>query len=170
MTLYKNRFRIESARLQDWDYSSNGIYFITICTHGRRHYFGTIENHEMKLSPMGILADVLWYEIKNHADNVELGEFIVMPNHIHGIVIIKNRMSQSVTGTDRYQNQGNNTVSSIIGSYKSAVSKHGHRLGYTFRWQSRFHDVIVRDQNRYQRIRNYIVKNPHHWDDDCHKT
>ncbi len=88
MTLFKNKYRIESARLQTWDYASEGSYFITICTKDRNHYFGEIVDAEMQLSPAGILADVFWHEIKNHANNIELGEFVVMPNHIHGILIL----------------------------------------------------------------------------------
>lgn len=69
-------------------------------------------------------------------------------------------------GKKRFQNQGKNTLSSIIGSYKSAVTKHTHRLGFDFDWQSRFNDHIIRDYKSYQRIRNYIVNNPKNWDND----
>jgi len=75
MSLYKNKYRNESARLQTWDYASDGAYFITICTKDREHYFGGIANEKMQLSPIGVIANVLWFEIKNHAKNVELGEF-----------------------------------------------------------------------------------------------
>jgi len=66
----------------------SGAYFITICTQNRECYFGEIKNKKMILSPTGAIADVLWYEIKNHVKNIELGEFVVMPNHIHGILIL----------------------------------------------------------------------------------
>ncbi|MDD4217951.1 MAG: hypothetical protein PHZ24_11525, partial [Bacteroidales bacterium] len=78
---FQNKYRISSARLQTWDYASNGAYFITICTKNRVHYFGKIENEKMILSNVGVITDLLWYEIKNHAKNVELGQFVVMPNH-----------------------------------------------------------------------------------------
>ncbi len=87
---FKNKYRIPSARLQTWDYRWAGAYFITICTQNREHYFGKIEKGKMILSNVGVIADILWYEIKNHAKNVELGEFVVMPNHIHGILILNN--------------------------------------------------------------------------------
>ena len=90
MEKYQNKYRTTSTRLQNWDYQWRGAYFITICTHNRAHYFGEINNDKMQLFNIGIIADVLWYEIKNHAHNVELGEFIVMPNHIHGILILNN--------------------------------------------------------------------------------
>ena len=88
MDKFRNKYRIPSARLQHWDYRWAGAYFITICTQHRIHYFGEIENQKMILSHVGILADVFWHEIQNHAQNVELGEFVVMPNHIHGILIL----------------------------------------------------------------------------------
>ena len=186
MEKFKGKYRIPSTRLQSWDYGSNGIYFITICTDKRRHFFGEVINDKMILSHVGILADVLWYEIKNHAKNVELGEFVVMPNHIHGILIlddpnyhgrdkaclvstecvIPNHKINPI-GEQRFQNQGKNTVSSIVGGYKAAVTKHARRLGFDFAWQSRFHDHIIRDQQSYLRIADYVIHNPQHWRDDC---
>ena len=85
---FKNKYRIVSARASWWNYGWNGAYFITICTKNRDHFFGEIENGQMKLSKIGLLADVFWHEIKNHTENIELGAFVVMPNHIHGILIL----------------------------------------------------------------------------------
>ncbi len=186
---FKGKYRIPSARLQSWDYGSNGMYFITICTGGRRRFFGEIVKGKMMLSHVGILADVLWYEIKNHGKNVELAEFVVMPNHIHGILILDNlhhlgrdkaylvSTTNNVTNTtnaktnpigrDRFQNQGKNTISSIVGGYKSAVTKHAHRLGFDFYWQSRFHDHIIRNEQSYLQIAEYVINNPRNWRDDC---
>ena len=201
---FKNKYRIPSSRLQSWDYGWNAAYFITICTDNREYYFGEINGGKMELSSIGILADVFWHEINNHAKNIELGEFIVMPNHIHGILIINKpyhdddenndiggngvdvdvdvvetrhalslRQSQShpnqqpsqqkTIGQKRFQNQGKNTISSIIGSYKSAVTKHAHRLEFDFAWQSRFHDHIIRDEKSFNMINEYILNNPVNW-------
>ncbi|MEN8139366.1 MAG: transposase [Bacteroidota bacterium] len=85
---YQNRYRIKSARLEGYDYSQPGMYFITICTDKRKHYFGDIVDGKMQLSEIGVLADELWYSIKSHHKNIELHEFVVMPNHIHGILEI----------------------------------------------------------------------------------
>jgi REP element-mobilizing transposase RayT len=141
-----------------------------------------------------------------HAPNVDLGDFIVMPNHIHGIVILnkpeskqlnnylgfdplKNKENSinaetgivnaetgiinaetghalSLPGDNRFQNIGKNTISSIIGSYKSAVTKHANRLGIENGWQTRFHDHIIRNDNEYQKISDYIVNNPNLWNED----
>lgn len=142
MKKFRNKYRIPSARLQNWDYRWAGGYFITICTQKREHYFGKIENGNMTLSPIGVIADILWHEIKNHAQNVELGEFVVMPNHVHGILVIT---------------KNNNDV---------AVTKHAHRLGYKFEWQTRFYDHIIRNNAEFERISNYIINNPTNWNED----
>lgn len=178
---FQNKYRIESARLQNWDYRWSGAYFITICTQNRECYFGEIKNKKMILSPTGAIADVLWYEIKNHVKNIELGEFVVMPNHIHGILILNGNVDYSgysVVETlhatspppptpSQPKNKfmasispKSNSVSTIIRSYKSAVTKHAHRLGYDFAWQTRFYDHIIRDEQSFARISNYIVNNP----------
>lgn len=142
MKKFRNKYRIPSARLQNWDYRWAGGYFITICTQKREQYFGKIENGNMTLSPIGVIADILWHEIKNHAQNVELGEFVVMPDHVHGILIIT---------------KNNNDV---------AVTKHAHRLGYKFEWQTRFYDHIIRNNAEFERISNYIINNPTNWNED----
>lgn len=85
---FQNKYRISSARLQHWDYGSNAIYFVTICTQNREHYFGEIADGKMNLSDTGKMADRFWFEIPNHFSFVQLGEFVVMPNHVHGIIII----------------------------------------------------------------------------------
>lgn len=199
---FQNKYRIASARAQWWDYGWNGAYFITICTQNREHFFGEINDGKMKLSHLGVIADILWQEIPNHAKYVDLGDFVVMPNHIHGILILdkpdgendnldndtdnvvgtghalslrylpsppakSQQSSNPITiGQKRFQNIGKNTISSIIGSYKSAVTKHANRLGLENGWQSRFHDHIIRDDAEYQRISDYIIANPDNWDND----
>jgi putative transposase len=182
----KNR---KIIRLQTWDYRWAGAYFITICTQNREHYFGKIQNDKMQLSHIGVIADILWYEITNRAKNVELGEFVVMPNHIHGILILNGdddtdkgsdnvdnvgtgyalslpQHDQQTIGQQRFQNIGKNSISSIVGGYKSAVTKHANRLGFDFAWQVRFHDHIIRDEKSFNFISQYIINNPEKWEDD----
>ncbi len=168
---YKNKYRIDSIRLQHWDYRWAGAYFITICTKNREHYFGKIKNGKMILSHVGVLADVLWYQIKYHAKNIKLGAFVVMPNHIHGVVILTGDDGDippphQTIGQQRFQHIGKNSVSSIVGSYKSAVTKHARRLGYIFEWQTSFYDHIIRNNTAFQKISNYILNNPIHWKED----
>lgn len=89
MSKFKKQYRIESSRASWWNYADGGTYFITICTKNKEHFFGEIKNNKMELSHYGVLANVFWHEIKNHTKNVELGAFVVMPNHIHGILKLK---------------------------------------------------------------------------------
>jgi REP element-mobilizing transposase RayT len=200
----------------------------------------------MELSPIGIIADIFWYEIRKYADFIKSGEFIVMPNHIHGILIVdksdndgttdmvvnpntvtvtvntaaataatvvetrhalslqnpnqyhrhqqqwqhqQSTQSQSLSqpstqlitkpqsnpppqtrGQKRFQNQGKNTISSVIGGYKSAVTNHAHRLGHYFQWQPRFYDHIIKNNDEYQRIAKYIINNPVNWQNDKFNT
>jgi REP element-mobilizing transposase RayT len=85
---FQNKYRIASVRLQKWDYRWNAAYFVTICTQQRDCFFGEIVNEKMKLSETGQLAQFYWCEIPNHFPFVQLGDYVIMPNHIHGIIII----------------------------------------------------------------------------------
>jgi REP element-mobilizing transposase RayT len=192
---FRDRYRINSARAPWWDYASDAAYFITICTRDRQHYFGEITDGKMQLSNIGIIANLMWYEIKNHAKDCQLGEFVVMPDHVHGILILnKDELSNESpkvetrhalslplaietdpieTGPEnlspaqsRFQNQGKGTISSIVGSYKSVVTKHAHRLGFEFAWQARFHDHIIRNENEFEKISKYIRRNPENYDNE----
>ena len=188
---FKNKYRITSARLSNWDYSSNASYFITICTANREHYFGTIIDAKMQLSSIGEFAWKCWKGIPNHFPHFYLDEFVVMPNHVHGIVmiekpyidnssishIVETRHALSLRKTYikdlaenprhfLYQNQGKNTISSMVGSFKSAVTKYCNKNKLRFRWQTRFHDHVIRDSDEFYSTRNYIINNPGNWDTD----
>ena len=189
---FQNKYRNESIRLQRWDYGWDAAYFITICTKDRENFFGKILESKMQLSPVGAIADVLWHEIKNHAKNVELGEFVVMPDHIHGIIVLDGNKkpgtmdnnlvgprhvldpqnsnddpdSEKTISQKRFQNQGKNTISSIVGSYKSAVTKHANRMNLKFAWQPLFYDHIIRDQRSFHNISGYIRNNVQNWKED----
>ncbi|MBC7412712.1 MAG: transposase [Bacteroidia bacterium] len=177
--LFNNKYRIPSARLQTWDYANDGAYFITICTKNRTHYFGEIKNDAMQLSTTGALAAHYWNEIPNHFPMVTLANFIVMPNHVHGIIIINNETRHCLVSTHdgnnnldktegqlRYQNQGKNTVSSIVGSYKSVLTKNARLTNPNFAWQARFYDIIIKDEIAYNNIQHYIANNVLTWAND----
>jgi putative transposase len=181
MDKYKGKYRQDSTRLQNWNYAWAATYFVTICTKNKRCYFGDIIERKMQLSTVGIIADVLWKEIPNHTANVELGEHVVMPDHIHGIIILNEQSPLETTSTltelqpselldindkigrQRFQKLAKNSLSSIVGSYKSAVSKHARRLGFEFAWQSRYHDHIIRNEKSFYTISEYIILNPENW-------
>lgn len=187
--LYKNKYRIKSARLPNWDYGSDGYYFITICTKNRELYFGDIVGGKIEFSEMGMIAKKYFLEIPNHFSFVQLDEFAIMPNHVHGILMInKNKPSASEstvpinveTGqcpvstvpkpdADNHVCVGKsykNTISSIIGSYKSICAREIHHFNPDFHWQSRFHDHIIRNDESLNRIRQYIIDNPFNWSQD----
>jgi putative transposase len=110
MDKYQNKYRIASARAQWWDYGWNGAYFVTICTQNREHFFGEISNGEMILSPMGAMANILWHEIPNQFGYATLGDFVVMPNHIHGILIL-----DKPDGGNQNQTNGSNGIDDVNG-------------------------------------------------------
>ena len=182
MEKYKNKYRISSTRLQNWDYGWNGAYFITICTHNREHYFGEIVNKKMELSEIGIAAEKYWYEIPQHFPFVKLGAFVVMPNHIHGIIIIDKNDDNDITDTDttvetqnfaslssppknKFGPQSKN-LASIIRGYKIGVTKFAKQINPQWKWQSRYYDHIIRNDKSYKKISEYIVNNPVNWRDD----
>ncbi len=108
---FQNKYRISSARLQSWDYSKNGAYFITICTQNREHFFGKIVNQEMQLYELEKLAQQFWLEIPNYFPFIELGNFVVMPNHVHGILIINNPVETRFIASD---NEINHEINFVI--------------------------------------------------------
>ncbi len=194
MTLFNNKYRTESARLRSWDYSSNAPYFVTICTANGEHHFGRIVNDKMQLSELGVAAKNCWAAIPEHFPFVVLGAYTIMPNHVHGIIIINKPIavetqyfaslhnpepssqnhsfqhdlpalkSNSQTG-NQFGPQSKN-LGSIIRGYKIGVTKHAKQNKIDFIWQSRFHDHIIRDDNEYRKIHKYIVTNPQNWIND----
>lgn len=176
---YKNKYRIESARLQAWDYGSNAAYFVTICAADRKHYFGENDNGKIVLSKIGIITQREWIktpEIRPDM-NLILDEYIVMPNHFHAIIIIgenkynnrRDAMHYVSTTTTTQKNQfatQRKNLSSIIRGYKSAITTFARKNNIDFAWQSRFHDRIIRNNDEFERIRNYILNNPLNWNND----
>jgi len=189
-TRFRNRYRIPSARLPGWDYTAAGVYFITICTRERIPYLGEIQNDEIHLSDLGGVARQFWVEIPNHFPNVILDEFVIMPNHVHGIIVINSpgdvvdvetQHAASLHQQQRQQHQQNQqptaslprstpkpgSISAIIRSYKSAVTRWAGQNGHAnFAWQARFYDHIVRNQKSLENIQRYILRNPEKWDTD----
>ncbi|MBU0649420.1 transposase [Patescibacteria group bacterium] len=176
--LFQNKYRVPSARLPSWDYSSAGFYFVTICTKDRKEYFGDVNKEEMVFNDLGIIARKYWQEIPRHFAQVELDEYIIMPNHVHGIIKIRRdealpRLYKGMPYSGSHvqmskisPKQGSLAV--IIGSYKSAVAKYIHQLqdSKKFQWQSRYYDAIIWDERSLQNIYEYIKNNPINWQYD----
>ena len=176
--LYRDKYRIKSTRLKDFDYASNGAYFVTMCTKNRECHFGHVINGEIKLSDMGKIVEQCWDTITNHFTNVVLDEFIVMPNHVHGVIIIDNDRNQIHDCRDVACNVSTKTImsrispksyslSTIVRSFKSAVSRWCHQNDFEyFAWQPRFYEHVIRNDEELNRIRQYIINNPVQWELD----
>lgn len=171
MTQYKNEFRIETARLKDWDYSTPWWYYVTINTHNHVSWFGEIVNSKMALNQFGKVVERCWVEIPKHYSFVELDEHIVMPNHMHGILITSQKGTRRDVAcnvsTNRFSKispkQG--SLSVIIRSFKSAAAKQIHETGCRkFSWQARFYNRIIRSEEELYHIRKYIEQNPLKWE------
>ena len=191
MDKFKNKYRIASARLQNWDYGSPGLYFITICTKNRECYFGEILETDVVDTPcmaylrankIGQIAETEWLKTPELRPdmNIELGEFVVMPNHFHGIIIIgenkynndcRDAMHGISTTTIKTTTKNNfgpqiKNLGSIIRGFKSSVTTFATKNNIVFGWQERFHDHIIRNHDEYLRISNYIINNPANWGKD----
>lgn len=166
---YKNRYRIQSARLNGWDYGSHGLYFVTICTKDRISYFGEIKNPvvetknfaSLQTSEIGNVAHNNWLDIPKHFPFVELDEYIVMPNHIHGIIFI-NKPYKLDWQPNKFGAQSQN-LGSIIRGYKVSVKKYATLNNIEFAWQPRYYDRVIRDEKEYINVREYIYNNPNNW-------
>jgi REP element-mobilizing transposase RayT len=218
--LFQNKYRIPSSRLQTYDYSGQGMYFITICTKFMQHFFGKIINDpltkiaKLQQTEIGEIAESEWYKsLEMRPDmNLDIGEFIVMPNHIHGIMIIgKNEFNSgemklnenskspghselnanaesnslrrdamhrvSTQSTPQSTPQSKNAfapqsknLASIMRGYKSAVTTYARKNNIKFEWHIRYHDHIIRNEEEFLRISNYIKNNPSKWPDDKFNT
>lgn len=155
MTLYHDRFRVESARHPAWDYHRPGWYFVTICTRGHRCDFGRIRSREMFFSELGLTAQREWLQIPAHYERVALDAFVVMPNHLHGIVVLQKDSAGPLQPP---------SLGSIVGCYKAGVSRWARaNVHLGFAWQARFYDRIIRGDSSLAAMREYIAANPENW-------
>ncbi len=145
-----------SVRLQGYDYSSDGLYFVTICTKNRKKHFGNIVCRDMiyrvLLNQNGRTADKYWKKIPEYFPFAKLDEYVIMPNHIHGIIKI--------------EKSGGISLSKIIRWVKGRISHEIHRCDGIFSWQSRFYDTIIGNNRSLYAIRQYIRDNPKNWEYD----
>ena len=173
---FRGKYRIEIARLKNWDYGSSGYYFVTICVKNGECVFGNVDDNKMILSEIGKIAEKFWLEIPAHFPFVKLDEFIIMPNHIHGIIIIDNHRDVACNVSTTTSNNKimsiispkRGSLSTVIRSYKSNCTKTINKTqnNIYFQWQLRFYDHIIRDEKSLNSIRNYIINNPLNWDKD----
>lgn len=147
-------------RLKAYDYSQNGAYFVTVCTKDRKNLFWNVgeaislPKNNIPLSEYGKIAEHVIRSISKHYIGVEVSQYVIMPNHIHFILILKGDDGQMISAP---------TVSTIIGQAKRYISK---QIGLPI-WQKSFHDRIIRNEKEYQKIWEYLETNPLKWEEDC---
>jgi len=162
--LFKNRYRVSSARLRSWDYRWAGVYSVTVCTRGRVRWLGEIREEQACLSTVGEIAAEEWEKIPRRHPRVSLDEWIIMPDHIHGILIFQENQKDGPS-PEQPSLLLAESLGAVIGQFKSKATKRicwGLRLR-DFAWQERFHDAIVRDPEALERLRAYIRENPLRW-------
>lgn len=165
-----------SIRLKNYEYTQPGGYFITIVTYQRDMLFGQIAHGKMQLNDFGTIADECWHAIPHHFPNVELGVHVVMPNHVHGIIVINEG-----SATNSSPNVGAmhtsplppprgakpKSIGAIVGSFKSAVSRCiGREHNATGIWQRNYYEHVIRNHEEWDRIHRYIEANPSRWAED----
>jgi len=181
MTLYREKYRIETTRLPGWDYSENGWYFVTICTQQHKCSLGSIDCGVFRPSRVGEIARSHWEAIPAHYGDVSLDGFVLMPNHLHGIVVLGERHRYSPGehqprgrgfGIGVFRSPSSGSLGAIIRSYKAGVTKWCRENARAdFSWQPRFYDHLIRSSRSLEAIREYIWQNPLNWDkDEYHPT
>ena len=149
--IYMTYYARKATRIPHYDYSSSNYYFVTICTHNRKCLFGTPDH----LNRLGHIVTEQILQISSHYQNVRVDKYVVMPNHVHMILVLQ-EMKQGPS------------VSQIIGQLKSGVTRDIHRILPELKvWQRSFHDHIIRNQAGYEKIWLYIEGNPINWSKDC---
>jgi REP element-mobilizing transposase RayT len=168
------RYRGQSIRLPWWDYSQAGWYFVTVCTKDRQCVLGKIVEGSVVLSPAGLIVEEEWRRTATVRHNVSLDEFVVMPNHVHGIVVLTSE-GRKTSQRDVSTRPGlrPDSLGAIVGQFKSICTKRIPGAGFSqFGWQPRFYEHIIRDERSLGSIRQYILDNPAKWelDDDNPKN
>jgi REP element-mobilizing transposase RayT len=190
MRIISDIHRRRSIRLKGWDYGSLGYYFVTICTQNREPLFGDITNGNMALNEIGHIVEKCWQDIPAHFPHADLDEFIVMPNHFHGILLMKGsvgaykhtpqRSEQSVQrGANIYSplrmdrsdgptlKSPSKNVGSVIRGFKIGVSQWVHKNTEIFSvWQRNYYEHIIRNKTELDQTRQYICDNPSAWPQD----
>ena len=162
---FNNTYRIPTNRLPGYDYGADGWYFVTICTKNRVHYFGEIVETRncasLQPTETGMVANDYWLQIPQHYPFVQLDAFVVMPDHIHGILVF-NKPEKTDWNPNQFGVQSRN-LAAVIRAFKSTVKRHTIQNKIAFAWQARFYDRIIRSQQELDAVRNYIKTNPEKW-------
>lgn len=161
----KKFYTRRNNRLKGYSYTLNGYYYVTICTDRRIEWLGNIINYEMIINLYGTICQKCWVDLPNHYNNLDIDTFIIMPNHIHGILIIDNvykREGYKPSPTDKLY-----SLSEIIRGFKTFSSKEINKIikiKNKFKWQRSFYEHIIRNDKSMNNIREYIINNPSTWE------
>jgi putative transposase len=174
-----DRYRRRSIRLKDYDYTQHGAYFVTICAYNRQCWFGEVADDRMRLNARGETVVECWSQIPEHFPGCELDEFVAMPNHVHGILLIVEQEDKRVQGAGAACCAPTNTpvrgvvrpgsLSAVIRSFKAAVSRQINAAGDSpgeVLWQRNYYEHIIRNEDELNQIRQYIAENPLKWSVD----
>jgi REP element-mobilizing transposase RayT len=167
VTFDPDKHHRRSIRIKGYDYSRAGAYFVTICTHGRECLFGEIMDGEMRLNDAGQAAQAEWVRLPERFQSIELDEFVIMPNHLHGIILVGAGLAPPDGGApNRGAASSAPTLGNILRAFKSisaiAVNRLLGRSGRSL-WQRNYYEHIVRSENELAHIREYIANNPTQW-------
>jgi len=168
MTYKSQKHNRKSIRLKEYDYSFPGWYYVTICAKNFKCWFSKVKAGVVVYNQLGKKAREFFENIPIHFKNTEVDELIVMPNHLHGIIIINDVVgTRDRVSLRRIGDIGKDSLSLIINQYKGSVTRFAHKNGFDdFHWQTRFYDHIIRNDNDLHRIRTYIRNNPLKWEID----
>ena len=173
----KSNTHRKHLRLQGYDYSQNGAYFITICVQDKLHLFGEVVGEHMHLNDAGSVLETQWLEIPNRFNHVQLDEYRVMPNHFHAIIFLDAPLSYDsivelpTSVNDKNSHSFQSTISDIIGAFKSLfayeyiqrVKSFGWQVFNKKLWQRSYYEHVIRDDTSLHKIREYIINNPINW-------
>lgn len=164
-----------SIRLKGYDYSQEGLYFITLCLQNREDLFGEIKDGKMKLNQFGKIIEKEWLKTEEIRKNITLEDFIIMPNHFHAIIRINYSIKDKNTKSGKFQSPSNN-IGAIIRGFKGATTKKINILRISTGvlqyaptksiWQRNYWEHIIRDQKAFDNISRYIKNNPKNWKTD----
>ena len=164
----------KQVRLRDYDYSQAGGYFITICTYNREYLFGHVINYHMALNETGRIVRQWWLKLEDRFTNVKLENYVVMPNHIHGIIMVPEKENEVGAIHELPLRSGmiprrQMLIPKVVGYFKMNSAKYVNRLrgviGISL-WQRNYYEHIVRNESELSRIREYIQNNSLKWDLD----
>lgn len=164
----------KNIRLSYYGYTTPGAYLVTICSHNRKCIFGKIEEGKVQLNEIGNMVKTCWQEIPKHFKEVRLDEYVVMPNHLHGILIILDETGEAcLAPTSEPAKSKKKTLGAVVGSFKSSVTRRVRISGFIRGkaiWQRGYYEHVVRNIVDLEDIREYIANNPARWSNDSQFT